>query len=305
MRCQIPGALAPSQWRGRTGHRSVGRALERRAVRRVHRTRGDPQDAACGAAHLAGVPEGGVRDCIGGLIQVGISEDDHRSVSAEFEEQVLVRTGRSNALTRGASACEANRADDGVHGQVSRRVQIVGQNELMRSCGKSASRSTARKRAAIRDVDGAGFQTTAFPVEIAGPMYSIGIFSGKFHGVTTAQTPRGSRLTITRFVGSATRGAAPESAKATVAATRNPFAADRTSASASKRGFPCSRVSSAASSCSCASIAVDAAKHQRARSSGSRSGACRTRCRQRLRPRPHPQSKQHLPERSRCLARDR
>ena len=38
---------------------------------------------------------------------------------------------------------------------------------------------------------GAGFQITGLPVATAGPMYSIGMLKGKFHGVRTAHTPRG------------------------------------------------------------------------------------------------------------------
>ena len=38
---------------------------------------------------------------------------------------------------------------------------------------------------------GDGFQITGLPVARAGPRYSIGMLKRKFHGVSTAHTPRG------------------------------------------------------------------------------------------------------------------
>ena len=39
----------------------------------------------------------------------------------------------------------------------------------------------------------AGFSTTVFPAAIAGAVFQLPMFSGKFHGVISAATPIGSR----------------------------------------------------------------------------------------------------------------
>src|ERR1700683_453807 len=106
-----------------------------------------------------------------------------------------------------------------------------------RPSGTPAAMMHSASRTAIREVLGAGFHTTAFPVAIAGPRYSIGILNGKFHGVITAHTPVGRRKVRTRLAGSATGTVSPVSRRASAAARRNPHAADDTPPRDSASGF--------------------------------------------------------------------
>src|SRR5262249_6264540 len=50
------------------------------------------------------------------------------------------------------------------------------------------------------EVVGAGTQTIALPAARPAPRYSTGILIGKFHGVTTAYTPRGWRMVKTSLL---------------------------------------------------------------------------------------------------------
>ena len=59
--------------------------------------------------------------------------------------------------------------------------------------GSPASSSASTSRTAQSGVRLAGLKTTVLPKASAGAIFQAGIAIGKFHGVTTATTPSGSR----------------------------------------------------------------------------------------------------------------
>ena len=71
---------------------------------------------------------------------------------------------------------------------------------LMAPAGVPASSNTFAISSSAQQVNSGGLTIMAFPVAKPGPTYSIGIITGKFHGVIAAQTPTGRRtVNILRF----------------------------------------------------------------------------------------------------------
>ena len=65
--------------------------------------------------------------------------------------------------------------------------------------GRPASAASSAMRITLREVNRAGLSTTLLPPARAGPIFHAASWAGKFHGVTQATTPTGSRTTRARF----------------------------------------------------------------------------------------------------------
>ena len=60
-------------------------------------------------------------------------------------------------------------------------------------------------------VSSAGFKTTVLPQSSAGNNFQVGIASGKFHGVISAQTPIGMRTDMANLFGNSAGVVSPNS----------------------------------------------------------------------------------------------
>src|SRR5436190_10962774 len=67
--------------------------------------------------------------------------------------------------------------------------------------GMPASANISVMRVAVPGVIVAGLKTTALPATSAGAIFQTGIATGKFHGVTTATTPKGCLIVYAKFKG--------------------------------------------------------------------------------------------------------
>ena len=63
---------------------------------------------------------------------------------------------------------------------------------LTTPAGTPASVQSSAKASAVSGVCSAGFSTTVLPAASAGAIFHASIKSGKFHGITCAQTPQGA-----------------------------------------------------------------------------------------------------------------
>jgi hypothetical protein len=95
--------------------------------------------------------------------------------------------------------------------------------------GRSASARQPARATADTAVDGAGVQTTVFPLASAGAMSSAGIVYGQFHGVITPTTPRGRRTSSARLPVLAELGSSPPSRLPSSAAIRQYVTSSSTS----------------------------------------------------------------------------
>ena len=77
------------------------------------------QDAAGSAAVLAGVPEPGIADTGSGGAEVGVGEDDNRSLAAEFQVDALdgLRGGFGHGLAADDAARQGHEVNVGVFGE--------------------------------------------------------------------------------------------------------------------------------------------------------------------------------------------
>ena len=100
----------------------------------------------------------------------------------------------------------------------------------------------------------AGLKTTALPVTSAGAIFHTGIATGKFHGVTTATTPKGCLIVYAKFKGSSEGIVSPVRRLDSPAQNSATFMERCNSPRDSAMVFPSSRVSICASSSLCSSI---------------------------------------------------
>ncbi len=70
--------------------------------------------------------------------------------------------------------------------------------------GNPASSKRRTNSIARTGVSDAGLKTTVLPATRAGRIFQLGIAMGKFHGVTTATTPTGSRNAMPNLSGNST-----------------------------------------------------------------------------------------------------
>src|SRR5580658_3371628 len=66
--------------------------------------------------------------------------------------------------------------------------------------GAPASVRISPIASAVSGVSSAGLQTTLQPAARAGPIFRVSIAAGKFHGVTSSETPMGWCMTRIRFL---------------------------------------------------------------------------------------------------------
>ena len=84
-----------------------------------------------------------------------------------------------------------HRRDDG--------AGAAGWHTLTTPGGTPASSRIAAIASAVSGVSLAGLSTTVQPAASAGPILRVAIAAGKFHGVTSTQTPTGWRETMMRL----------------------------------------------------------------------------------------------------------
>ncbi len=104
----------------------------------------------------------------------------------------------------------------------------------------------------------AGLKTTQLPKASAGAIFQAGMASGKFHGVTAATTPTGSRVTSISMPGRTESSRSPDWRSASPAKYLKMAPARPASPMPSAIGLPCSRASSRPSSSLRARISVPA-----------------------------------------------
>ena len=86
----------------------------------------------------------------------------------------------------------------------------VPQTRFITPGGNPASSKTATRLRAESGVSVAGLKTTVLPAMSAAIIFQLGIATGKFHGVTQATTPTGSRTAIADLFGNSAGTTVPK-----------------------------------------------------------------------------------------------
>src|ERR1019366_140981 len=113
--------------------------------------------------------------------------------------------------------------------------------------GTPASASRPAMASAVSGVSEAGLSTTVQPAASAGPILRVAIAAGKFHGVTSTETPTGCRMTRILFAPDGACISTPSIRTASSAYQRKNSAAYVASAFASRSALPFSATISRAS----------------------------------------------------------
>ena len=114
--------------------------------------------------------------------------------------------------------------------------------------GTPASARMSATASAVNGVSAAALSTTVQPAASAGPILRVAIAAGKFHGVTSRDTPTGWRVTRIQYAPLGARRYSPSMRTASSEYQRKNSAAYATSAIASATILPFSREISSASS---------------------------------------------------------
>ncbi len=122
--------------------------------------------------------------------------------------------------------------------------------------GKPASAISSTSSVAQWGVSLEGLSTTVFPATRAGIIFQHGIAIGKFHGVTMAATPSGSRTLIAHLSGSSDGVVSPNSRRPSPAMRKAMSIPSWTSPRVSARTLPISRVIARASRSLCSAISA-------------------------------------------------
>ncbi len=104
--------------------------------------------------------------------------------------------------------------------------------------GTPASASRPPMASAVSGVSEAGLSTTVQPAASAGPILRVAIAAGKFHGVTSTETPTGCRMTRILFAPEGACISTPSIRTASSAYQRKNSAAYAASARASRSALP-------------------------------------------------------------------
>ena len=121
---------------------------------------------------------------------------------------------------------------------------------------------------AVSGVSEAGLSTTLHPAASAGPIFRVAMAAGKFHGVTSTDTPTGCRVTRIRFAPDGARISTPSIRTASSAYQRKNSAEYVASPRASRRDLPFSADISRASGSALAVISSNALRSTSARARG-------------------------------------
>src|SRR6266545_4358477 len=109
-----------------------------------------------------------------------------------------VRLVEASCMIRRPTAVEPVKAMRSTRGSLTKAspatVPVPG-TTLSTPLGRPASRATEASSSAVIGVNGEGFRTRVLPVARAGATFHTAMMKGKFHGITPAQTPKGSRCT--------------------------------------------------------------------------------------------------------------
>ncbi len=139
---------------------------------------------------------------------------------------------------------------------------------LTTPAGTPASARIAAIASAVSGVSLAGLRITVQPAASAGPILRVAIAAGKFHGVTSTQTPTGWRTTRIRLAPLGAVPTMPEPRTASSANQRKNSAAYVTSPLASVSALPFSRLISFARSSARADISSQARRRCSPRTRG-------------------------------------
>ena len=170
------------------------RSFSIRARSFAHEPVGDAflhEQPRAGAAHLALVEPDRVDHAFDDAVEIGVVEDDERTLAAELEGQLLARAG--GRLADDAAdfrrSGERDLVDVGMLRRSPRRSSPSPVTMLTTPGGSPASCAISAKHSAVSGVNSAGLSTTVFPAASAGAIFHASISSGKFHGMICPTTP--------------------------------------------------------------------------------------------------------------------
>ena len=150
-------------------------------------------------AGLARVAEFGDDRALHGLVEIGVVEDQERSVAAQLQREFCDLPGGAGnqPLADLGRASEGNFAADGVFQQSRPRSRRNRPAPIGRRPGGSSASSTASANwTADSGVARAGLSITGQPAANAGAIFRTASTSGKFHGEIAPATPMGTRSTM-------------------------------------------------------------------------------------------------------------
>ena len=156
-----------------------------------------------GGARLAAVAHLGDHGALERRVDVGVGEDDERSVAAELHpalEDVVGRRAQQQPpdLRRPGERQHARTAvgEHGLHDGTG-----VGGGDHVEHAGAAGRPPAAALRTAraVSGVSAAGLSTAVHPAARAGAILRVAMAAGKFHGVMSTLTPTGWWVTSSRF----------------------------------------------------------------------------------------------------------
>ena len=186
-------AATPALLSGPHGDLVLARIAEHDGARRRRQTLGERivdlamhENALRRRADLAGIDEA-ARCCRGrGAVEIGVVEDHDRSVAAELHQLRLAGGAQADLLAGRGTSGEADGVGTRIGDDLVADDRARTGDEIENAWRKVGLVDGVRQRDATSEVVGAGVQTMVLPAASPGAMYSTGMFTGKFHGVTTA-----------------------------------------------------------------------------------------------------------------------